>query len=626
MTASLTSTAPWYRQQYLDQAGNPLSGGKIYFYAAGSQVKKNIWLDLTETNRASNPLGLDSSGVPLQQYYLESGLYDIAIYNVNNELIDTLYDIESAGGSGSSATSNAPIETCDLTQCSPYLKLLPNAPLGVLMHTNIELTISSICIPIIAGTTAGIGLMVSIYVPVETGDTLSGITFNKLWSGTGTTSLNEEMVRIDVDDIVVNGWYILAIGHNNANYNPIIAAYQNLDYIFDETNTNISFSQDASTTMLAGVWQDTFTPSHNTNSPIVPYLKIGGIGTGVTTGITGTYEVKLNSNDNTPNYLANKFIQGDNVIISTVVVDGIAKLSIASTVAQSVANNKIADIANPCVDDDVLLYAAKEAVNINSIQLYIVGDTAESISVSIYKQTARNGTNLAIATGTVSDYAAGSSITINEALAIGDLLILKITSVTGSPILLEAVTYFGSALTGTTEEIVEETTTATIAGDADYKVKLTSGDSTPNYLALKALAGDGIAITEVVDNAINKLKISASTSLTAANNKIAIINSPTTADKILLYRANTSVNINTIQLYIIGGTNAQISVAIYKQTTRNVTSTAIATGTVSDYATGSSITVNEALASGDLLMLGVTMSSGSPTQLEAVTYFGGELN
>lgn len=625
MSESLTYTAPFYRQQFLDPQGNPLSGGHLNFYSAGSTAKKNIWLDLTRTNRGANPQPLDSSGVPTQQYYLESGLYDIAIYNESNELVQTLYTIEAAGGSGSSATSNPPIETCDLTQCSPYLKLLPNAPLAVLMHTNIELTISSICIPIIAGTTAGIGLMVSIYVPVETGDTISGITFNKLWSGTGTTTLNEEMVRIDVEDLVVNGWYILAIGHNNANYNPIIAAYQNLDYLFDETNTNISFSQDATAAMSAGVWADTFTPSHNTNTSIVPYIKIGGLGTGTGTGITGTYEVKLNANDNTPNYLVNKFIQGDNVTISTVVDGGIAKLSIASTVAQSVANNKIADIANPCVDDDVLLYAAKEVVNINSIQLYIVGSSAESISVSIYKQTARNGTNLAIATGTVSDYAAGSSITINEALAIGDLLILKITSVTGSPILLEAVTYFGSALTGTTEETVEETTTSTIAGDADYKVKLTSGDSTPNYLDAKTLAGNGIVITEVVDNAINKLKISASTSLTAANNKIAIINSPTTADKILLYRANTAVNINTLQLYIVGGTSAQIGVAIYKQTTRNGTSTAIATGTVSDYASGSLITINEALASGDLLMLGITMSSGSPTQLEAVTYFGGDL-
>lgn len=100
MSDSLAFTAPWFRQTFLDQNGNPLSGGSVYFYSAGSTVKKNIWLDLTKTNKAPNPMPLNSSGVPSNQYYFESGLYDIGIYNSNNELIQTLYNIETSGGSG----------------------------------------------------------------------------------------------------------------------------------------------------------------------------------------------------------------------------------------------------------------------------------------------------------------------------------------------------------------------------------------------------------------------------------------------------------------------------------------------------------------------------------------------
>ena len=103
---SITYTPPLFRNQFFDQNGNPLSGGKIYFYSAGSTSFKNIWLDLTKTNPAQNPMPLNSSGVVSKQYFMESGLYDIWIYNSSNELIQTLYNIETGNGSGGSSVSD----------------------------------------------------------------------------------------------------------------------------------------------------------------------------------------------------------------------------------------------------------------------------------------------------------------------------------------------------------------------------------------------------------------------------------------------------------------------------------------------------------------------------------------
>lgn len=122
--SSLTFTAPWYRQQFFDASGNPLAGGTVSFYSAGSTAYKSIWLDLTKTNQAPNPMPLDSSGVPKHQYKLESGLYDIAAKDANGVLIDTLYNIEAAGtGSGTTDDHLVLSDSNDATPSYLYNKL-----------------------------------------------------------------------------------------------------------------------------------------------------------------------------------------------------------------------------------------------------------------------------------------------------------------------------------------------------------------------------------------------------------------------------------------------------------------------------------------------------------------------
>ena len=59
MTASL---APVFVFRAFDANGNPLVGGKLYAYAAGTSTPQNTFTDQSGTTPAANPLILDANG------------------------------------------------------------------------------------------------------------------------------------------------------------------------------------------------------------------------------------------------------------------------------------------------------------------------------------------------------------------------------------------------------------------------------------------------------------------------------------------------------------------------------------------------------------------------------------
>lgn len=50
--------------QFFDLNGDPLSGGKLYFYDTGTTDAKTTYSDSAETTPNANPLVLDAAGVP----------------------------------------------------------------------------------------------------------------------------------------------------------------------------------------------------------------------------------------------------------------------------------------------------------------------------------------------------------------------------------------------------------------------------------------------------------------------------------------------------------------------------------------------------------------------------------
>jgi len=96
-------TPPWFMEAFVDAAGLPLSGGRIYFFVAGSTVMpKTIYSDAEMTIPLSQPLVLDAGGVA-PQYFMESGQYKVVVCTPTGDptsgVIRTRDNVEgSAGG------------------------------------------------------------------------------------------------------------------------------------------------------------------------------------------------------------------------------------------------------------------------------------------------------------------------------------------------------------------------------------------------------------------------------------------------------------------------------------------------------------------------------------------------
>ena len=85
-------------EQYLDSAGNPLSGGLLYFYDSGTTDAKTTYSDVAMTIANTNPVVLDAAGRMPPVYF--SGDAKVVLKDSDGVTIDT---IDPAGGESLSA-------------------------------------------------------------------------------------------------------------------------------------------------------------------------------------------------------------------------------------------------------------------------------------------------------------------------------------------------------------------------------------------------------------------------------------------------------------------------------------------------------------------------------------------
>ena len=85
--------SPVPRLQFFDDNGDPLVGGKLYTYAAGTVTPLATYTDAGGGTEHTNPIILDSRGEV--SLWLGSSLYDFVIHNADDELIYTADDISS---------------------------------------------------------------------------------------------------------------------------------------------------------------------------------------------------------------------------------------------------------------------------------------------------------------------------------------------------------------------------------------------------------------------------------------------------------------------------------------------------------------------------------------------------
>jgi len=86
-----TSLSPTPKLQFFDLNGAPLSGGKLYTYAAGTTTPLASYTDSTGNIANTNPIILDSRGEA--NVWLSGAIYKIALYDSTNVLIWTVDNI-----------------------------------------------------------------------------------------------------------------------------------------------------------------------------------------------------------------------------------------------------------------------------------------------------------------------------------------------------------------------------------------------------------------------------------------------------------------------------------------------------------------------------------------------------
>jgi hypothetical protein len=106
MTVNLSALAG-AGQQFFDNSGVILTGGKLYSYAAGTSTPQATYTSASGATPLANPIILDSAGrVPTGEIWLTAGSnYKFALYTSANVLITTWDNITGINGTG--ITSNA---------------------------------------------------------------------------------------------------------------------------------------------------------------------------------------------------------------------------------------------------------------------------------------------------------------------------------------------------------------------------------------------------------------------------------------------------------------------------------------------------------------------------------------
>jgi hypothetical protein len=91
MTVNLSyfAGAGW---QFFDDNGNPLSGGKLYTYLAGTTTPAVTYTSITGLTANANPIVLDAAGRPTQQVWLTSGVSYKFVVKTSTEVTIRTYD------------------------------------------------------------------------------------------------------------------------------------------------------------------------------------------------------------------------------------------------------------------------------------------------------------------------------------------------------------------------------------------------------------------------------------------------------------------------------------------------------------------------------------------------------
>ena len=97
--------APWLQQKFTDNNDNPLSGGKVFTYIAGTNTPIATYTDESGTVPNTNPIILNAAGVA--KIWLRSGHYKFVLKDANDNVIDTYERVAGYGTGGGGGGAGA---------------------------------------------------------------------------------------------------------------------------------------------------------------------------------------------------------------------------------------------------------------------------------------------------------------------------------------------------------------------------------------------------------------------------------------------------------------------------------------------------------------------------------------
>ena len=89
---------PWLDRQFCDANGDPLAGGKLYSYEAGTSTPLALYSDVDLTTPYANPIVLDADGRPPDgPVFLQPQGYKFILTDSDDVQVWSLDDIEDVG-------------------------------------------------------------------------------------------------------------------------------------------------------------------------------------------------------------------------------------------------------------------------------------------------------------------------------------------------------------------------------------------------------------------------------------------------------------------------------------------------------------------------------------------------
>lgn len=95
-----TALSPCLWQQFLDDNGDPVAGGYLYTYHAGTDTPKDTYTSYEGTSKHENPIELDGGGFVPDGLWLERGGYKFILQDSNHNVLKTIDNVIASGASG----------------------------------------------------------------------------------------------------------------------------------------------------------------------------------------------------------------------------------------------------------------------------------------------------------------------------------------------------------------------------------------------------------------------------------------------------------------------------------------------------------------------------------------------